>query len=176
MVNDFGSIKSLASFIQQMNANDSAYSHYTRYKHEGVSNKFLLEMVRKKRYAGIGVGASAGLRSFTEEHVCGACAKLHTPLSKAVKQKSLGCPRPTEFSDVDTGPLLSTASGEWFAQEFIYRQYQAEAFMHFYSRGSKWTYMDLFNMAAKRIEKEQPEFYKAKLLEAFRRFAVDNIF
>lgn len=76
----------------------------------------------------------------------------------------------------DSEPLINPTADVEFAQDYIYRQYQFDAFIQYFSRGAKWGYLDLYNISAKKIAEDCPDFVKANLLFSYKIYAERNVF
>ena len=173
VVDDFKTLKDLVEHITYLNTNDTAYSHYIRYKHEGVANDYLRKVFRQKMEPVLGYGGGI------IDAQCGMCRQLHHPSGHGQamhRNTSLRCPKPRRFSLKDSNALLSPEYDDWFTQEYVYRQYQFDAFLHFTQQGANWTYIDLYNYAVEKISVELPRFAKSGVLEGYKRFAEENEF
>lgn len=126
------------------------------------------------------IGDYSGTKpGFAEAFECHICRQLHSTSHKSRNETKdhLRCPKPAQFSQEESGSLLTEKEGDWFAQEYIYRQYQFEAFKEYYDQGiSNWTYMDLYNRARQKIEKVNPYFIKSGLIDFFFGSAQSNYF
>jgi len=80
---------------------------------------------------------------------------------------------PVEFS-MENPDILLSKPNDYFAQEYIYRQYQSEALVTYLQKYGKWTYLDLYNNAYMRLAKDRPEFISQRIISNFKRYAEEN--
>lgn len=171
VLNDFSTVKELAQHIKFLDSNATAYTHYMRYKFEGVTNPYLLDQVHRREYSSIGQPGQNLFKAFT----CYLCKNVHSATSSSNQKsaKGLGCPPPRSFPTDGSEALRSLTFDDWLAQEYLYRQYQVDAFRHFYDKKLNWTYMDLYNYLTPKVIKDYP---KQRWLRMFKSYALRNAY
>ena len=170
VVNDFTSVLDLASRIRAVNRNGTEYDRLRRYKKEGVDNSYLRQLVSTREYNAIGHRG----RSITQAVKCSVCQSAHSGMmGRVVPVSHYGCPPPRQFTSENFGPVDKLLIDDWQAQEYYYRQYQIEAFRHFYDVHMNWTYMGLYNYSLPRILKDFPQ---SRWHNQFRRYAERGVF
>jgi alpha-1,3-fucosyltransferase 10 len=125
----FDSPYKLAAYLHELNANDTEYDKYLRYKRpNGVKNQVLLEMMNSRLW---GINNDRTRMSHIDAFECLVCKRLNenqerTKLGKETikyhaTREHYGCPLPYTFSD--KGVLLDESkrgAGDWKESTFAF--------------------------------------------------------
>ncbi|KAL4241047.1 Alpha-(1 3)-fucosyltransferase 11 [Mactra antiquata] len=106
LVTDFESPKQLAEYLKYLNENDEEYNKYLEWKHTGVTNKYLLDLMEERTWS-ITETWKTGASNFIEDFECFVCNRLHENLRRRkegkkeiehiVDKSHLECPVPKPF-------------------------------------------------------------------------------
>lgn len=163
---DFKSARHLASYLHELNRNDTAYDEYLKYKRKGgVRNKFLLELLAKRQLSAPSVVTAANA---AERFECLVCERVHDNMERRLADRSIrtwqanrehfGCPAPVAFSD--TGVLLNDPKSRDYKRNAFATTYELEeekirVFFnkYFYVKNYNIKYRDLFNESMENIKR-----------------------
>lgn len=96
VVTDFDSIDLLVEVINELNSDGAAYTNAVAYKHNGVSNKYLLDQMDSRTW-----GIADDDDDFVDDFQCYVCNRIHGAASASLPSSSsargLQCPKPQEY-------------------------------------------------------------------------------
>ncbi|XP_078317391.1 GDP-fucose protein O-fucosyltransferase 3-like isoform X1 [Crassostrea virginica] len=159
LVSDFSSVKELAEFLKELDANDEKYKDFFDWKSaHRISNQFLVSHMEARDWGHFSAVQknSKKFHSHMAGFDCFICRKIHdiqkaharnkSPVSHSATIDHYGCPAPKRFN----------ASGhfgvydKWWAEPWFYSKYLAKAFRKYYDNNQhSFNHEDLTALARK---------------------------
>lgn len=159
---DFSSPKDLATWLDQLNTNDTLYDSYRQFKFtRSISKDNLLYRTMAERTWGIHNDRIRG--NFISKFECLVCQRLHrSRKDPTIRYQApfdhYGCPEPITF---DSNGQLREKSGQWY-RTYEFARCQVEVFNEWIQQGNyTFTETDLFQAASKRFS---PSFRRDEFL------------
>lgn len=156
IVEDFSSVKKLAEYLKFLNENDEEYEKYLEWKRTGITNTYLINMMKTREW---GVDGVMGTKysNFIDGFECFVCKRLHSnaklidqgkrPLEFQAKHSHYGCDGPSAFNS--EGVRYGPGRGNSWDYEYELSQFRAAAIRALVDKGVSYTRKELTAMVSK---------------------------
>ena len=131
-------MKELADYLKYLNNNDDEYNKYLQWKTTGITNKYLLNLL-KERIWGIKDTWIQGRTNYIDGFECFLCKRVHDNDKREIKKKYIptevhyGCPEPRDY---DSSGKLTKRSRHWF-DDWKQKKFEAKTLRYFADRNVK---------------------------------------
>lgn len=168
---DYKSPEQLATFLNQLNQNDTEYDTYLRFKTKnGVKNKLLLDLMSTRKW---GINNDYIKGNYIDHFECMICNRMNENIQLEETNKPIkvyqanvshyGCPQPFTFSK--SGLLLNNkTSSSWtpssfkFSYEFAYSQ--TRVFFDYYLKNK------IYNFTSKDLTDRANSYLRTNLRDS----------
>ena len=138
IIEDFKSVTELAKYLKYLNNNDEEYEKYLQWKRTGITNKYLLKLLKDREWSITNTWMD-GRTNYVDSFECFLCNRVHENEKQKIKkkyvatEKHFGCPKPMSYDN--TGVLTKQNSG-WF-WDWKENEWKAKTLRYFADRNVK---------------------------------------